>query len=109
VAGEWNIELLTAAEEGGRNRRTIDAILLAVAVLLAAGAAAVATSSPEDDRQVAAMAQQARLHLAPKSPRRAGCSSRVVRRTRDTARGCRTAARGRLRTPPSHSLGSTWR
>jgi uncharacterized membrane protein YbhN (UPF0104 family)/tRNA A-37 threonylcarbamoyl transferase component Bud32 len=53
VAGEWNIELLSAAEEGRRNRRTIDAILLAVAVLLAAGAAAVATSSPEDDRQVA--------------------------------------------------------
>jgi glycosyltransferase 2 family protein len=53
VAAEWNVELLTASEEGRRNRRTIDAILLAVAILLAAGAAAVATSSPEDDQNVA--------------------------------------------------------
>ena len=51
--GEWNIELLTAAEEGRRNRRTIDAIVLAVAVLLAGAAAAVATSAPEQDEDLA--------------------------------------------------------
>jgi glycosyltransferase 2 family protein len=50
---EWNIELLTAAEEGRRNRRTIDAILLAVAVLLAGAAAAIATSAPEQDKDLA--------------------------------------------------------
>ena len=50
---EWNIELLTAAEEGRRNRRTIDAILLAVAVLLASAAAAIATSAPEQDKDLA--------------------------------------------------------
>ncbi len=53
MAGDWNIELLTAAEEGRRNRRTIDAILLAVAVLLAGAAAAIATSAPEQDEDLA--------------------------------------------------------
>ena len=50
---EWNIELLTASEEGRRNRRTIDGILLAVAVLLAGAAAAIATSAPEQDKDLA--------------------------------------------------------
>jgi glycosyltransferase 2 family protein len=53
VAGDWNIELLTAAEEGRRNRRTIDAILLAVAVLLAGAAAAIASSAPGQDEDLA--------------------------------------------------------
>jgi len=53
VAGEWNIELLTAAEEGRRNRRTIDAILLAVAVLLAGAGAAIARSAAQEDQDLA--------------------------------------------------------
>jgi hypothetical protein len=50
---KWNIDLLTASEEGRRNRRTIDAILLAVAVVLAGAAAAIATSAPEQDKDLA--------------------------------------------------------
>ena len=45
--------MLTAAEPGRRNRRTLDAAFLTVAAILAAGAAVVASSAPDQDRDVA--------------------------------------------------------
>jgi glycosyltransferase 2 family protein len=45
--------LLTAAEPGRRNRRTIDAALLAVAATLAGATAVVASSAPDRDEDLA--------------------------------------------------------
>jgi glycosyltransferase 2 family protein len=53
AGGPWNLQLLTAAEAGRRNRRTIDAAFLVAAAILAAGAAVVASSAPDQDRDVA--------------------------------------------------------
>lgn len=47
-----DLVLLTDAEEGRRNRRTIDAVLLAVMALLAAAAAVIANAAPDEDAAV---------------------------------------------------------
>jgi glycosyltransferase 2 family protein len=53
-AGRWeSLALLTAAEPGRRNRRTIDAVLLAAGALFAGLAGVVAASAPETDENVA--------------------------------------------------------
>ena len=49
----WGIVLLTAAEPGRRNRRTIDAVVLAVGAPLCGLAGVVAHSAPETDKAVA--------------------------------------------------------
>jgi uncharacterized membrane protein YbhN (UPF0104 family)/tRNA A-37 threonylcarbamoyl transferase component Bud32 len=49
----WNLTLLTPAEPGRRNRRTIDGALAGAAAVLAGLAAVVAKSAPEVDEKVA--------------------------------------------------------
>jgi hypothetical protein len=51
--GHDGVALLTAADEGRRNRRTYDAVLLPSAVLVAPLAATIATSAPAVDADVA--------------------------------------------------------
>jgi tRNA A-37 threonylcarbamoyl transferase component Bud32 len=51
--GRWNVELLTAAEPGRRNRRTIDVAFLVLAALIAAATAVVASTAPDQDADVA--------------------------------------------------------
>ena len=48
----WNISLLTPAEPGRRNRRTIDGVLVAATAVLAGLAAVVARSAPDVDEEV---------------------------------------------------------
>ena len=50
----WSPVLLTAAEAGRRNRRTIDAVLLAVGALVTGLAGVVAAKATESDEDVAA-------------------------------------------------------
>ncbi|MGH3479844.1 MAG: hypothetical protein ACRDQD_23780, partial [Nocardioidaceae bacterium] len=49
----YDVALLTTAEPGRRNRRTIDALLLAFAALWTAAAAVIAKSAPVQDEDVA--------------------------------------------------------
>jgi len=49
----YDIALLTTAESGRRNRRTIDALLLGFAALWTAAAAVIAKSAPTEDQDVA--------------------------------------------------------
>jgi uncharacterized membrane protein YbhN (UPF0104 family)/tRNA A-37 threonylcarbamoyl transferase component Bud32 len=49
----WNLALLTPAEPGRRNRRTIDGALAAAAAVIAGLAAVVAKSAPEVDEKIA--------------------------------------------------------
>jgi tRNA A-37 threonylcarbamoyl transferase component Bud32 len=51
--GRWNIELLTMAEPGRRNRPTLDAAFLEIAALFAGLTAVVAASAPAKDEDVA--------------------------------------------------------
>jgi uncharacterized membrane protein YbhN (UPF0104 family)/tRNA A-37 threonylcarbamoyl transferase component Bud32 len=46
------LALLTTAEAGRRNRRTIDAVVLGAMALLAGAAAVIATSAPDEDEDV---------------------------------------------------------
>jgi uncharacterized membrane protein YbhN (UPF0104 family)/tRNA A-37 threonylcarbamoyl transferase component Bud32 len=48
----WNLELLSAAEPGRRNRRTIDAVLLAIGALLVGLTAVIAHAAPGQDEDV---------------------------------------------------------
>jgi uncharacterized membrane protein YbhN (UPF0104 family)/tRNA A-37 threonylcarbamoyl transferase component Bud32 len=48
----WNISLLTPAEPGRRNRRTIDGVLVAATAVLTGLAAVVARSAPDVDEEV---------------------------------------------------------
>ena len=50
--GSWHATLLTAAEPGRRNRRTIDAVIMSVAALLIGLAAVIAHSAPTVDDNV---------------------------------------------------------
>ena len=50
--GSWNLALLTAAEQGRRNRRTIDVSFLALASLVTGLAAVVARLAPDVDAEV---------------------------------------------------------
>ncbi|HEU0286918.1 MAG TPA: lysylphosphatidylglycerol synthase transmembrane domain-containing protein [Nocardioidaceae bacterium] len=49
----YDVALLTTAEPGRRNRRTIDALLLAFAALLTTAAAVIARSAPAQDEDIA--------------------------------------------------------
>jgi glycosyltransferase 2 family protein len=49
----WGLELLTAAEPGRRNRRTIDAVLLAIGALFVALTAVIAHAASARDEDVA--------------------------------------------------------
>jgi glycosyltransferase 2 family protein len=49
----WELALLTPAEPGRRNRRTIDAVVVGAAAVLAGLMAVVAKSAPEVDEEVA--------------------------------------------------------
>jgi uncharacterized membrane protein YbhN (UPF0104 family)/tRNA A-37 threonylcarbamoyl transferase component Bud32 len=49
----YDVALLTTAEPGRRNRRTIDAVLLSLTALGAAAAAVIARSAPSEDEAVA--------------------------------------------------------
>ena len=49
----WNLALLTTAEVGRRNRRTIDSVLLLCAAVVIGLSAAIASSAPEHDKDVA--------------------------------------------------------
>jgi uncharacterized membrane protein YbhN (UPF0104 family)/tRNA A-37 threonylcarbamoyl transferase component Bud32 len=48
----WNLAMLTPAEAGRRNRRTIDAVLLAVAAIVVGLGAVIAESAPGQDEDV---------------------------------------------------------
>jgi uncharacterized membrane protein YbhN (UPF0104 family)/tRNA A-37 threonylcarbamoyl transferase component Bud32 len=48
----WNLELLTAAETGRRNRRTIDAVLVAAGAFVVGLAAVIAESASAEDERV---------------------------------------------------------
>jgi uncharacterized membrane protein YbhN (UPF0104 family)/tRNA A-37 threonylcarbamoyl transferase component Bud32 len=49
----WNLDLLSAAEPGRRNRRTIDGVLLAIGALVVGLAAVIADAAPTRDEDVA--------------------------------------------------------
>lgn len=54
AAASGRVELLTPAETGRRNRRTIDGALVLAGAVLVGGAAAVASSAPDQDEAVGA-------------------------------------------------------
>jgi glycosyltransferase 2 family protein len=49
----WNLDLLSAAEPGRRNRRTIDGVLLAIGALVVGLTAVIADTAPTRDEDVA--------------------------------------------------------
>ena len=59
----YDIALLTTAESGRRNRRTIDAPLLGFAALWTAAAAVIAKSAPTEDQDVADAIVTVRIRL----------------------------------------------
>ena len=48
----WDVSLLTPAEPGRRNRRTIDGVLVATAAVVAGLAAVAARSAPDVDQDI---------------------------------------------------------